>query len=293
VSASAELPPWVEEKLKEYAQKFKAKPESLREMLLQLYNMPFVRSDPQFKSDDIRFTWCLDVLHARLVQQRVVRDYKVIPYGAGDVRMTKQGPLSRLYALIFPEEKKKVNGVILFKGAQAEMVRNVRYYYLYNVKLSKPPTADNLFMATTFTTFDDGQPIPHSVPDFIEKFLGVKKITIAESAQHLSRKVDKYVDEFDLRAIEAVVIRPATGKRPSGTDWGFYVVTDGSVDQDILTPTGYVIPAQFTVWVPPFMMRYAEESKLLFIGTISPSSNKEIQMNAIYVHPIIALPRGE
>jgi hypothetical protein len=284
-----ELPPWVENKLKDYAQKFKVDYDTIKEMLLSLYNLPFVQTDPQFKSDDMRFTWCLDVLHARLVQQREVKEYLVIPYGATDVRITKQGPQARVYAIIFIDKEKRVNGVIVFRGQLAEMVRDIQLYYLYKVKLARMPTADNVFLATTLTKFDDGQPIPQPVPEFIQNILGIKKISIAESTKYLSRKIDKFVDEFDLRAIEGVVIRYATGKRPSGTDWAFYVVTDGSVDQDILTPEGYVIPTQFTVWVPSYMLKYAEDSKLLFVGTIV-LADKEPQMNAIYVYPIVSIP---
>jgi len=285
---SVELPPWVEEKLKYYAQKFRADYEVIKEQLVSLYNLPFVQTDPQFKSDDMRFVWCLDVLHARLVQQRDIKEYMVVPYGATDVRMTKQGPQSRLYAII-ADGSRRVNGVIVFRGQLAETVKDVQLYYLYKVKLARSPTSDSLYFATTLTRFDDGQPLPQPVPDFIERYLGVKKITIAESVKYLSRRVDRFVDEFDLRAVEGVVLRYATGKRASGTDWAFYVITDGSVDEDIITPEGYVVPAQFTVWVPSFMLRYAEDSKLLFVGTIT-LADKEPQMNAIYVHPIVSIP---
>jgi hypothetical protein len=233
--------------------------------------------------------WCLDVLHARLIQQKSVKEYTIIPFGATDVKITKQGPVSRLYAMIF-DGSKKFNGVILFRGQLADMVKDIQLYYVYKVKLAKSPSGDNVFLATTFTKFDNGQPIPESVENFIVNYLGIRKITIAETTQNLSRRVgDKFVDEFDMRAIEGVVIRGLSGKRASGTDWALYVVTDGSVVEDTITPEGYIVPAQFTVWIPSFMMKYAEESKLLLIGTIS-LSDKEPQMNAIYVHPIVAIP---
>ncbi len=287
--SEVDLPPWVESKLKTYSEKFKVDYEAVKRMLLDLYNLPFVQSDPQFKSDDIRFTWCLDVLHARLVQQQLQREYIVIPYGATDVKMTSQGPVARLYAIIVLEGQKRVNGVILFRGQLAEMIKDIQLYYLYKVRLARSPARDNVFHATTLTKFDSGQPISYSVTEFIEKLLGIRKITIAESTKYLSRKIDKFVDVFDLRYVEGVVIRYSRGKRPSGTEWAFYVITDGSVDQDIITPEGYVIPSQFTVWVPSYMLKYAEDSKLLFLGTIV-LRDKEPQMNAIYVHPIISIP---
>jgi len=286
---SVEVPPWVESKLKDYAQKFKVDVESLKSALLDIYNSPFVQSDPQFKSDDTRYTYCLAVLHARLVQQRTVREYVVVPYGATDVRNTKQGPQSRLYSLIFIDNK-RVNGVILFRGQMADVVKDVQLFYAYKVRLMRSPASDNVFVATTFTEFKDPQPIPQSVPEFIERVLGIKRVTIAESGHNLSRKIDKFVDEFDLRAIEGVVVRYMTGKRPSGSDWAFYVITDESIDHDVLLPDGTVIPSQMTVWVPAFMAKYAEESKLLFVGTLTTASTREVQMNAIYVHPVISIP---
>jgi len=199
---SVELPAWVDQRLKQYEQKFKLPYDDLKHMLIELYNLPFVQSDPQFKSDDMRYMWCLDVLHARLIQQKSVKEYTVIPFGATDVRMTKQGPVSRLYATIF-DGNKRFNGVILFRGQMADMVKDIQLYYAYKVKLAKSLGGDNVFMATTFTRFDDGQPIPESVENYIANYLGIKKITIAETAQNLSRRIgDKFVDEFDLRVIE-------------------------------------------------------------------------------------------
>jgi len=288
--SGVELPAWVEQRLRQYEQRFKIPYDELKQKLLELYNLPFVQQDPQFKSDDMRFTWCLDVLHARLVQQKNVREYTVIPYGASDVRITKQGPVARLYAIIV-DGNQRVNGVILFRGQLADAVKDVQLYYAYRTKLMRSPSGTNVFVATTFTRFEDGQPLPDTVENFITNYLGIRKILIAESAQNLSRRVgDKFVDEFDLRAIEGVVLRYSTGKRPSGSDWAVYVVTDGSVTDDVITPDGYIIPSQFTVWVPAFMLRYAEDSKLLFVGTLSPTSSREIQMNAIYVHPIVSIP---
>lgn len=289
MSASVELPPWVEGKLKEYSSKFRVDQETLKSMLLELYNKPFVQSDPQFKNDDMRFAYCLDVLYARLVQQKTVREYVVIPFGATDVRQTKQGPQSRLYALVFIDNR-RVNSVILFRGQLADMVKDVQLYYAYRTRLMRSPAGDNVFFATTFTEFKNPQPIPQGVPEFIEKVLGVRRVTIAESAQSLSRKIDKFVDEFDLRLVEGVVLRCMTGKRPSGSEWAFYVITDGSLDDDRIMPDGTVIPSQFTVWVPHFMAKYAEDSKLLFLGTLTTTSSREVQMNAIYVHPVISVP---
>jgi hypothetical protein len=37
------------------------------------------------------------------------------------------------------------------------------------------------------------------------------------------------------------------------------------------------------------MLKYAEDSKLLFVGTIV-LADKEPQMNAIYVYPIVSIP---
>ena len=151
-----------------------------------------------------------------------------------------------------------------------------------------------LYSATNVTKFDNPKPLPVDPVRFLYEYVGVRKIAIADTLRYPSRREQggKFVDEFDLRAIQGIALRYAKGNRPSGGQWAFYVIADDSVGvDDVVTPEGRIIPSQFTVWVPARFVKYAEESDLLFVGTVDISQPEGMPfMNAISIVPIRARP---
>lgn len=289
-----QFPDYVYRKIEEMVQRIPTlSKDYLLEEFIRIFNDPFVQTDPQFKSDDERYQYSLEVLWVKVASQPPTQEYSVIPFGVTDVRMTSQGPVSRVYALIRKKgEGKEEMGVILFKGHLADMVKDVRCLSAYkSVRLAKLRTG-NVYFATSMTKFEGPVTLPIDAYTFFKKHLGVPEIKIAETPYKQSKKVDKYVDEFDLRIITGIVLRYNFGKRAKTfSDWAVYTISDDSVGgSDVITNEGYIIPSQFTVWIPRQFLLYDVDSKLMFVGTVSITEDKEPFMNAIYVHPIYAKP---
>jgi hypothetical protein len=260
----------------------------------EYYKTDFVQTDPQFKSDDDRYKYVLEVLTVRYKSQLPTIEVAVIPFGITDIRITPQGPISRIYAILQKRGESRAQiGVIVNRGQQANLVDEVQLFYLYkSVRLSQFSSDSNVFFSTQLTRFDDPQPFPDDPLSLLKK-IGVVNLKIAETPYKLSKRIgedSKYVDEFDLRGVSGIVVRYNTGKRPSGTDWALYVISDDSVAEEQVTPEGYIVPSQLTVWVPRRFLKYDIDSKIYCVGTLSLSDRKEPFMNAIYVHPIIAKP---
>jgi len=292
--AQKQYPDYVLERLKVMSQKFNVSESSLLAEFNEYYNTDFVQTDPQFKSDDDRYKYVLEVLWVRYASQPPTTDVLVIPFGVTDIRVTAQGPISRIYAITRKKGETKTQvSVIVNRGQQASLVDEVQLFYIYkSVKLSQFSSEGNLFFSTPITKFEDPQPIPDDPISLLKK-VGVIDVKISETPYKLSRRIgedEKYVDEFDLRGITGIVVRYNTGKRPSGSDWAVYTISDDSVAEEQITPEGYIIPSQFTVWVPKRFLKFDIDSKIYCVGTISLSERKEPFMNAIYVHPIIAKP---
>lgn len=287
------LPQYVLDKVEELSRRSGMSKQALIEMYSSIYSDPFVQTDPQFRTDDERHRYCLEVLHVKVFSQPPTSEFYVIPFGFAGPTMTKQGLMARIYAVV--REKGSAAdelGVILLRGQHVELLDQVRCLYAYKVRLAKFK-AKGIYFATSATKFDSPASIPVDPLTFLKKHVNAREVKIAETPYNLSRKVDKYTDEFDLRIVTGIVLRYNYGKRPSGTDWAVYTIADDSVGSEIVTKEGYVVPSQFTVWVPIQFLKYDVDSKLMFLGTIQLSEDREPFMNAIFVYPIYARPLAE
>jgi len=294
MSVQKEYPVYVINRIKQMSQKFNISESIILQEFEEYYKTDFVQTDPQFKSDEDRYNYVLEVLTVRYKSQLPTIEVLVIPFGITDIRITPQGPISRIYAITRKKGDNKTNvSVIINRGHQATLVDEIQLFYLYkSVRLSQFSSEGNVFFSTQLTRFEDPQPLPDDPLSLLKK-IGVTDLKIAETPYKLSKRVgedEKYVDEFDLSGISGIVLRYNTGKRPSGTDWALYVISDDSVSDEQVTPEGYVIPSQLTVWIPKRFLKYDIDSKIYCVGTLSLSDRKEPFMNAIYVHPIIAKP---
>jgi hypothetical protein len=289
-------PDYVYERIKLMTRKFNISEDRLLVEFDEFYNTDFVQTDPQFKTIDDRCKYVLEVLWVRYISQPPTEDVTVIPFGITDIRVTPQGAISRIYAITKRKgEAKPSLSVIVNRGPQSTLVDEVQLFYIYpSVKLSRFSSEGNVFFSTSITRFENPQLISED-PLTLLRRIGVVDVKLAEIPSKLSKTIDEehgYVDEFDLRGICGIVQRYNTGKRPSGSDWAVYTISDDSVDPntDKVSPSGIIIPSQLTVWIPKRFLKYDVDSKIYCVGTIRVSSSKEPFMNAIYVHPIIAKP---
>ncbi len=283
-----ELPKYVLEKIEEISQKYKVGKDKLLSEYSDIFNDPFVQTDPQFKTEDDRHGYSLRVLYVRVSAQPPTKDFVVIPFGVQDPRMTQGGKVVARVMVYSKVGEKFEKRVILFKDNLTGEVSNVQLFHAYKVSLSE---FRNVFMATTKTKFENPKPIPMEPLKFLIQELGIPLINISQVPHFLSKKQDKFVDEFDLRAIRCIITRWNKWARKSGFGEGaVYNVSDDSVNQTHVSDEGIIVPTELTVWTPASQLKYDTESEVVVVGTIDISSSNEPFMNAICVIPIHAKP---
>jgi len=284
-----EFPEYVIEKLEEISQKYKIEKNKLVSEYSDIFNDPFVQTDPQFKTDDDRHGYALRVLYVRVSAQPPTKDYVVIPFGIQDPRITKSGKVIARVMVYCKIGEKFERRVILFKDNLADEVNNVQLFHAYKVSLSE---FKDIFVATTKTKFENPKPIPMEPIKFLTQELGIPLINMSQIPYSLSKKRDKkFVDEFDLRAIRCIITRYNKWTRKSGFGEGAVCnVSDDSVNQTHVTDEGIIVPTELTVWTPSSQLKYDVESEVIVVGTIDVSSSNEPFMNAICVIPIHAKP---
>ena len=288
--SETQFPPEVEERLKKIATKFNVPLSQVVEEFNKLLNDPWIKTDPQFKTDVDRYSYCLRVIYVRYAAKPPTKQYTIIPFGYTEPRTAKSSGVrqSRIYAIVRAPGSKPEKRVILCRGTLADLVYDVELFNAYNnVELAE---FGNLLMAVNTTKFENPKTVPVDPLQFMIKHVGAIPIKIADAPYKLSRKQGGFVDELDLRLLRAIVVRYNRGKRPDGSEWAVYTVADDSIEEQKVTPEGIVIPTQFTVWVPASMMKYDIDSELAFVGTVTLGSDKVPFMNAICVIPIYARP---
>lgn len=285
----SDIPPYVMEKIEELSKKYKIDKQNLISEYFDIFNDPFVQTDPQFKTDDDRHGYASRVLWIRMASQPVVKDYIVIPFGIQDPRLTQGGKIiARLLALVKSGDRFEKK-VILFKDNITNEVTNVQLFHAYKVKLSE---FRGLLMATIKTKFENPKPLSMEPLKLLIEEIGVPLMTIEQVVHKPSQKRDDgYTDEFDLRAIRCIVTRWNKWTRKSGFGEGaVYNISDDSVNHAHVSETGVIVPTEMTVWVPASQLKYDTESEIIAVGTVNINDSNEASMNAICIIPIHAKP---
>lgn len=279
------LPSWVLEEVGKVSSMVSIEFNEALEMYKQILLDPFIQSDPQFRTDEDRYKFALELLRVKLVSQPPTKECVVVPIGMTGLRPTKQGLMNRVYAIVKSKGAPKEElSVILFRGPQAEKSEELLLYHAYKTRLAR--IKESLYLATSVSKFENPSMLTVDPLTFLNN-VGIKRVSISEVPYNLSRVVNNYVDELDLRIVVGIVLRYNFGKRPSGTEWALYTIANGSSSKESVTPDGIIVPTQLTVWIPRKMLKYDVDSKLAFVGTLQLSQDKEPFMNAIYVYPLI------
>lgn len=289
-----ELPKYIIERLEAISKRTGESLESLKQEFLELYKSDWIQSDPQFTTDEERLAYAARVFWVRKMAQPPTTEVTVIPIGYVETKISRAKglPTSRIYVLRVTEAGLQKT-VLVCKGNQADLWEQVQLFHAYNIRVSI--ISGGVLLATPQTRFENPKPLPTDIKKLLVEHVGVKVFKLRDIHQNISRTVEvggrELVDEWDLKAIQAIVLRYNTGTRPDGTKWGLYVVSDDSVGvEDEVTEEGKIIPTQLTVWVPSSMVKYDVESELLFVGTVQLDKDDTPFMNAIAVIPIHAKP---
>ncbi len=290
--SASEIPEFVLKRIDYLSTKLGVPKEQLIKRYLEIYNDPWLQQDPSFKTADERHAYAVRILWVEAVSRPPSKEFYVIPFGFTGVRISKSSgvPMSRIYVLQKEGDSWKKN-VIVCKEKYAYLYREVKLFHLYRVKLFD---AKGILMPNYDTVFDEPKPINVDPLTLITKSIGVDVFKLADVHKHISRRVDNFTDEFDIKGMYGIVIRWKKGKRPDGTEYGFYVVSDDSVGvEDTADEEGRIIPAQFTVWIAPELIKYDERSEVFLYGLVSVSADGIPFMNAYGVIPIHARPIPE
>jgi hypothetical protein len=280
-------PDYVEERLRDYSDRYNITLEELYAMFEQVLSIDFVQKDPQFKNDDDRYNYVLKVLYARLSIRKGVKEYTIIPFGLTDIRVPKSGePISRIYALV-KGDKGLEKRVILARGSVASIVNDIQLFSAYKVSLLD---WKGVLMVDSMTVFKDPVPIKMD-PIELLRSQGFRQITIRESVLYPSNMAGNYVDEMDLRLIDGIVVRYNYGKRANGTNWAVYSLVDTtSPVEDEVTQDGKIIPNTLTVWIPFQFLKWDKDSEIVVCGTVQLTKEGMPFMNAVTVYPIHSIP---
>jgi hypothetical protein len=263
---SRPYPEYVQERLFRLSQTFNVPVEELWREFETYLKDPFVQTDPQFRTDDDRYRYVLELLWVIHAAQPPTETIYFIALGYFEPRMTKAEPTARIYGLAKkPKAEKLERAVVLARGPQAELYQQVKPFNVYKLKVATMRRAENVFLATPQTRFDEAKPLNMDPQEFIKRELKVPIVRLADVPNALSRRVDKYVDEFDWRGLVGIVVRKNFGTRPDGTTWAVYTVSDDSLSTNYVS-NDVIVPTAFTVWVPYSMMKYDVDSKLFFLG---------------------------
>jgi hypothetical protein len=260
----SKYPDYVQERLSRLSQTFNVPMEELWREFENYLKDPFVQTDPQFRTDDDRYRYVLELLWVIHAAQPPTETIYFIALGYFEPRITKGEPTTRIYGLAKkPKSEKLERSVILARGPLADLYQQVVPFKLYKLKVATMRRAENVFLATPQTRFDEAKPLNMDPQEFIRRELKVPIVRLVDVPNALSRKVDRYVDEFDWRGLVGIVVRKNFGTRPDGSTWAVYTVSDDSLSSDYVS-NDVIVPVAFTVWVPYSMMKYDVDSKLFF-----------------------------
>lgn len=290
MSQEVEIPKYVMSKLERLAKALNVDIETLKQEYLKLFYSDRIQNNPSLRDDEEKHAYAIRVFWIKHVAKPPSKEYVVIPFGFIETRISKSTgvPISRIYVMVYDESKRLNKAVIICRGLQADLWKDLELFMIYRVKLFGG--SNGVYIATSETRFDDPRPLNMDPLDFLRKYVGVKLFKLKDVYKNLSKRQGQYIDEFDLKAIDGIVVRMASGKRPDGTNWAFYIVSDDSVGpEEEVDEEGRIIPTQLTVWVPSSLAKYAEDSELILYGTVQLNKDNMPFMNGIGlipVHPI-------
>lgn len=212
----------------------------------------------------------------------------VIPIGVTPLRTTKQGKRASIFALIKDVDRWKLDEIV-FRGSLALTVDGIELYKVYNDVIV---TSKGYFYEANVNTKFNSYTTELNEMDVLKKF---RKVKMNEMKNALSRIDDRgFVDRTDLRVFEGFVIGNPRKKIDDERHIAVYDVTDDTLEESDISPDGTIVKPVMSVWCHPRFARWGDASRLLFVGTLEKRRNDGVvQMNAIYVKPIVVVSEVE
>jgi hypothetical protein len=312
------LPKDASDRLVRIAEKYKIPMTQLLQETQKEFNEPYIQNHPILDTADKKYIYATKAVLSNYDSRPTLETFDVIVYGIGRTN-TFQSPYTIDTNLLIevddrgeavakdlhPEvpkstpkthlEKARIN----FKGKDIERVLQIQTSCMYTTNLGRGK-AKGILYADDRSLFEN----PVKVDNITELLLqtGVTYCTIAETPKNLAKEETTsrgtYSDKNDMRIIRGMIGDYRKGGN-AGEEWSFYTVTDESLQEDYISPTGEVtVKPAFLVSVNPMWLVYDRKSTCDFVGTLSLNKGSktkpkpkpyEISMNCVAVLPVISM----
>lgn len=290
LSETVTIPMMVEQRLERLSRAIGEPLEVLKQEYIKHYQA--IAQDPQFTDDEMRHAYAIRSFWVLKVARPPTQEIYFIPIGYVEDRKYKSSGeyVSRIYGIYSKDGKDNwKKATLICRGSTSKLWMEVELFKSYRIKVSMG--RENVLWAVPETHFENGVSLNLDIEGKINllKQIGIKIFTMDKVYKSLSRVVDGYVDEWDLRGFYGIVVNYRSGTRSDGSKWAWYVAMDDTVDpKNNVDEDGNVLPTELTIWVPSTMLRYDKGSWLFFYGTLQRGGDGMPYMNAIGIIPQVA-----
>lgn len=253
--------------------------------------------DDEFPTPEEKEDYALDITWNRWTRRLPTKEFTVYPVGLDSPRITSSGdPMCSVYVLT-REGKKATLRRVVFKGDYAELVDEIQLFHKYTTQFGQFSGGD--LIVDSRTSFEEPHPTKLT-PENLLKLLKLKVIRVGEAPKNLSKVgSDGYVDTTDWKVVRSVIARRNKGKRPNGTKWYLFTLSDRTAGTEpVVTPDGNVVNPGLTVWLNERFYGYVDESEVMVFGTIVKRQRtaemkglEAVQMNGYLITPVY-VPEG-
>jgi len=274
-----QLSPKVQEIIAKISQTRQIPQEELVKAYLDIYNSPFVQTDPSFLDDQSRIDYSLAVLWNRYMLRPPVREVEIVPIGISSPRMIRSGELMAELFVLSSLSKRPVR--LILRGKEVvERRKTVVLGAKYRVKVGQLSSGD--LIADERTVFDDPEALDLTIQQLMEKLNIPAVPNLASLSQYVSTVgEDGYLDTSDWRKVTGVILRANKGQRKDGTDYYVYTISDMSLEP---TERGY---AGVTVWVDETQFIYRPEDEIEVYGTVQVNRDT----NEPFINGYLIIPK--
>ena len=263
---------------------------SMQDLLVsyeQLFYSQWVQSDPAFKSDEARHMYCAMKTHGDNISRPKQAVHKLIPIGVDSIRISRKSRAKRNSLFVLEQTSKGyMHRRVNCPDQTASIYTRVPFFMLSDVLAGKFSSGEDLILDDR-SHFDNSVQTGLSQEQLMEasaKQFGWKRIKINEAVNQASRAIASsapasgtrasstrsFIDSLDWRIVRGLIVDMNNGKRDDGTEWGLYKISDETVTGGpMVMPDGRMIYPGLSVWVNPWLMRWAKGSMCDFFGTIA------------------------
>ena len=283
-----------------------------------LYNSDFIQADPQFKTPEARHHYTALKIHADNISRPKQSLRSIVPIGIDSVRISRGSRNKRgaIFVVELTRGRADVPGSpqeyhfrrVNCPDETSDIFERISLFNTYNVFMGQYRNSEDLVIDDR-SKFNTPQPTGRSPSELMgafEPLFGWKRTTIKDAVNLPSKLIESgtrsFVDVSDWRVIRGYIIDMRSGVRPDGTNWALYNITDETIrDVPVAMPDGTIRYPGMTVWLNPFLQKWAKSSVCDFYGSLALDREKggalrnprSVSLTAYQILPIFGRPLEE